>query len=153
MTVVEASIDIQAPIRPVFEAVTDPRRASEWNPHIVHADDVEWPIGVGSTWHQTAIMAGRTLNVTCQVTEFQPPSYGAMEVSGDQRARMWTRCEEAGEATHVIQGIDFEPPRRPFGMLAGRLLHAMVHRELSATLKRQRDVLERENGGIGGSRT
>src|ERR1051326_849457 len=73
VTVVEGSIDIKAPIRQVFEAVTDPRRAPDWNSHFIHAQDVTWPLRVGATWHQTAMVAGRSLNVTCRVTGYQPP--------------------------------------------------------------------------------
>ena len=152
MTVVEASIDIKAPIRPVFEAVTDPRRGADWNPHIIHTRDVQLPLAVDATWHQTAMMAGRRLNVTCRVTKYDPPTYGEMEVSGDQMARMWVRCEDVGGTTRLTHGIDFEAPRRAFGMIAGRLLQGVVRRELSATLRREREVLEREYGGFGGSR-
>jgi uncharacterized protein YndB with AHSA1/START domain len=146
MPVVEHSADIRAPIDAVFDLLTDPRRSSEWNPNVVDVRDVQLPVDVGSTWRQTAIAVGRQMNLLCRVVRFERPHYGEVEISGDQRGRIWTVCQEGPGVTHVTQGIEFEVPGGMLGRLMGGVAGPMMERELVQTMERQRAALE-GNGG------
>lgn len=146
VTVVEESADIRAPIERVFQVLTDPTRTPEWNPNILEVREVHLPLEVGSTWQQTAIAAGRTLNLMCRVVRFEPPYFGEIEVSGDQRGRLWTRCEPGDGVTHVTQGIEFEVPGGMLGRVMGGMARGMMERELEQTMQRQRAYLEVDSG-------
>lgn len=148
MPIVEQSIDIQAPIDVVFDALTDPRRTQEWNPNIVEVSGVTYPLREGSSWRQVALVLGKPANLSCRIVRFLPPHEGVLEISGDQRARAWTRCESLGSSTRVTQGIDFAPPGGRLGKLAGGLARPAVQYELHQTMTRQRAILEAEFGGV-----
>lgn len=151
MPAIEETIDIRGPIEGVFHALTDPRRAPEWNPGIVEVTGLTYPIELGSSWTQVMTVMGRTLTVRCRVRRYEVPTYGELEVSGDQRGRVWTRCEARGAMTHVSQGIEFEPPAGgTFGSLAAGVIKGMMKRELVRSARRQRETLEREFGGVDG---
>lgn len=153
MTLVETSIDIRAPIETVFREITDPRRAGEWNGSIVEVRDITLPVQVGATWTQVLRVLGRTLTLHCRIARYDAPTYGELEVTGDQQARITTRCDAFGEFTRVSHGVDFVPPRGTFGGLGGSLMKSMLQRDLTQSAARQRETLERENGGKSGFRT
>jgi uncharacterized protein YndB with AHSA1/START domain len=147
MTVVETSVDIRAPIAAVFREITDPRRAAEWNPDIVEVRDPVLPVGVGTTWTQVMSVTGRILTLQCRIVRYDAPTYGELEVSGDQNARITTRCDELNGITRVSHRVDFVPPRGALGAIAGSVMKGMLQRELTRTAARQRETLERENKG------
>jgi uncharacterized protein YndB with AHSA1/START domain len=154
MASVEDSIVIQAPIDHVFSAVTDPRRTLEWNPSIVEVSDISgYPVHVGSSWHQVASVAGRMVKLTCRIVELRPPFEGILDVSGDQHGRVVTRCQESGGHTRLSQMIEFVPPTGMMGRMALTVIQPALKRELSHTLARQKDILEREVGAGSGSET
>lgn len=153
MARVEHTVDIKAPIDQVFAALTDPKRAPEWNNNVVEVRDVsDYPVKKGSSWRQTTLVVGRKVDLMCRVTGLDPPHLGLLEVSGPQQARISTTCEERGGYTLVTESIEFEPPGGIAGRLAAGLMRSTVHRELAQTMERQREILEREAGGTDGSR-
>lgn len=152
MTVVEESVDIPAPIEAVFTALTDPQRGPEWNLSIVEVTDFSgYPVQVGTTWVQVVMMLGRPMRLTCRVREYQPPHQGLVEVSGAQRGRIWTRCQDLGGTTRVVQGMDFTPPGGVLGRIGMGMLKGQIQREMHDSMMRQRDTLA-GMGGTGGSR-
>ncbi len=151
MTTVIETIEIRAPREAVFAAITDPRRTMEWNSNILEVGSLsEYPPRSGTTWSQTAVMAGRRAKLTCRVSAWSPPDIGVLSISGDQTAKVTTRCTLAGNLTRVEQTIDFKPPGGLIGAVAGSLIAQQVRRELKKTLERQRDVLETESRGTSG---
>jgi uncharacterized membrane protein len=154
MTKVIETIDIRAPQDFVFAAITDPRRTMDWNSNIVELGRLsENPPRPGTTWSQTAVMAGRPAKLNCRISAWNPPEIGVLDISGDQTAKVTIRCTSAGSATCVEQTIDFKPPGGLIGAVAGNLIAQQVRRELRKTLQRQRDVLEAENRGTNGPRS
>lgn len=147
MPSVEESIDIAAPIERVFALVTTPRRAPEWEPHIMEVSEVSGPMGPGASWTQTVSMLGRHERVACRVTRFEPPSDGEVEVTGEHRGRLWTHCERLNGATRLTQGIEFANPTGRLGGIAGAAARSVMKRELHAAMKRLRTTLELEARG------
>lgn len=147
MTTVQQSTRISAPIERVFEAITDPRRGPDWNNNIVEVTGVSpLPVGVGTSWHQVVVMAGRPMRLQCRVAEMRPPYGGVVEVSGDQQGRLWTECRAVPGGTEVTQGMDFTPPGGALGRIGATIGRGLIERELRRTLERQRAVLEAEAG-------
>lgn len=154
MARVQQSVEIRAPQAAVFAAVTDPRRTLEWNPNIVDVREVSsGEPALGTTWRQTAMIAGRPLELRCRIARWDPPRSGTLEIAGAQRATVVTECIHLGQATRVVQTIDFDPPGGILGGLAGPLIGQQLGRELARSLHRQRAALEGEFGGTDGSRT
>ena len=151
MASVEESVEVRAPIDAVFTQVTDPRRVPEWNTAVIEVHDVEYPIRVGSAWAQTISVLGRPANVTCTVTQFEPPRFGEILVAGDQQARLWTRCDSGPSGTRLTQGVEFEPPGGRIRAIVGKAVTSRIRHELRATMARQRETLEREAGETNGS--
>jgi uncharacterized membrane protein len=153
-TTVEETVDIRAPIDAVFAALTDPRRVMEWNSQVltVRAISSETP-RPGTTWQQEMDVMGQRMTVTCRVTHYAPPFEADVDVSGAQRGRIWTRCRPGNGATSVTEGIEVELPGGPFSRMAGQLVKGPLRRELLQTMQRQREILERESGGVRGSGT
>jgi uncharacterized membrane protein len=151
MTQVIETIDIQAPQDVVFAAITDPRRTMEWNSNIVEFGDLtQYPAQVGTSWSQTAVMAGHSARLKCRISAWNPPSIGVLEISGDQTAKVTTRCSQVGDVTRVEQTIDFKPPGGLIGAVTGSLISQQLRRELRKTLERQKDALEAANRGMSG---
>ena len=61
--------------------------------------------------------------------------------------------QDVAEGTRVVQSIDFKPPGGKLGAMAGGMIARQIAGELSKSLKRQRETLEREYGATRGSGT
>ncbi len=152
MPVIEQATDIHAPIDAVFVAITDPRRAGEWNPHIVGITELSgYPITEGTTWKQTVMMAGRPVVLSCTVTQLSAPNLGVLEISGDQNGRITTTCSEDGGYTRLRQRLEFAAPSGFAAGMMARLASPMISREMAGSLARLRAAVERESGGNNGS--
>jgi uncharacterized membrane protein len=146
------SITIRAPRDLVFRAVTDPRRTMEWNTNIVEMKDLsEHPARLGTTWSQTAMLAGRATPLKCRIVHWDPPTAGVLDISGGQKARVTTECREADGATRVVQTVDFTLPGGMLGAMAAGFIAKQISGELAQALRRQQETLEREYGASGGS--
>jgi uncharacterized protein YndB with AHSA1/START domain len=151
MVRLEESIDIDAPVETVFGAVTDPRRAHEWNTAIVEVSDVsDSSIGEGTTWRQVARYAGRTAKFQCRVAEYRPPHEGVLDISGDYEAQIVTVCESVARRTRLIQSIDFAGPSGLRGRMEMAVIQPIVRREMRQSMARLKEVLERETGAGSG---
>ena len=153
MAQIRESVDIRAPIDRVFAALTDPRRGPDWNPNLIDVRDIApEPLGPGTVWKQTAMVAGRPMDLICRVTRLDPPRYGVLEITGAQEARVTTECSEADGVTHVTQTLEYRPPRGMFGRLAGSFVSNALRREIVRSMDRQRTILEAEHRAGSGPR-
>jgi uncharacterized protein YndB with AHSA1/START domain len=149
---IQETLDIRAPIDRVFAALTDPSRASDWNPAVKNAQGAPTgPAHVGTQWNQSAIVAGRPVNLVCRITGLEAPTYGVLEVSGDQRGTITTRCSEIDGGTRVTQTLDYTPPGGIFGQMAGGMIANAIRREMIRTMERQRTIIEEESRAQSGS--
>lgn len=154
MAEIRESIDIKAPIDRVFSALTDPNRGPEWNLAITGIQGVSpGPVRVGTQWNQSTTIGGRPVQLVCRITQLDPPTFGVLEVSGDQRGKITTHCSEIAGGTRVTQTLEFVPPGGIFGGLASGFISNALRREMARTMDRQRTILEEENAGQRGSRT
>lgn len=145
MARVKASAIIRAPTDVVFDAITDPRRTTEWNPHILEVSEASpMPLQPGTSWTQVALVAGRKVKLTCKIVRLDPPLEGELKIGGDQQATAYTRCRPEGDGTHVTQTLEFKPPGGMLGRMAGPVMSAALHHELTRALERQRETLEQE---------
>lgn len=153
MPTVQRSVVIYAPIAEVFAAATDPNRGPEWNPNVQPGISVPLPVTTGTQWQQTTVAMGRPMKLTCTVTDFQPPYYGELAITGEQQGKSVTRCEQEGPGTRLTQVFEFTMPGGRLGRMVGGVAESMLGRELEQTMRRIKMTLEMEHGGAYGSGT
>ncbi|HTQ68715.1 MAG TPA: SRPBCC family protein [Solirubrobacteraceae bacterium] len=146
MSLVTASIRIDASPSDVWRMVMDPNRLSEWvtiHRKLLHADD--GPPRVGFTMDQQLQMRGVHLDVHWRLAECRPCELAVWEGRGPARSRARTEYvltpEDGG--TRFDYRNEFRPPLGPIGTLVSRaLVGGIPEREAHRTLDRLRARLE-----------
>jgi uncharacterized protein YndB with AHSA1/START domain len=151
MSLVTASIRIDAPPVEVWEMVMDPERLGEWvtvHRKLVRADS--GPARVGFTMDQQLHMRGVHLEVHWRLADCRPCELAVWEGRGPARSRARTEYVLAAEdgGTRFEYRNEFHPPLGPIGAIISRaLVGGMPEREARRTLERLRAHLERATKG------
>jgi uncharacterized protein YndB with AHSA1/START domain len=146
MSVVTASIEIDAPRARVWQVVMDPARLRDWvtiHRRLVHADD--GPLRVGFEMDQQIHLRGVSLEVHWRLVECEPCVRAVWEGRGPARARAYTEYVLSDEdgATRFDYHNDFRAPLGPIGAIVSRaLVGGMPEREAKRTLARLRSYME-----------
>jgi uncharacterized protein YndB with AHSA1/START domain len=147
MSLVTASILIDAPPAEVWKTVMDPASLEKWvtiHRKLVRADD--GPARVGYTMDQQIHMRGVTLEVHWQLVECRPCELAVWEGRGPARshARSEYVLKQDGDGTRFDYRNEFRAPLGPLGALVSRaLVGGMPEREAKRTLDRLRTHMER----------
>jgi uncharacterized protein YndB with AHSA1/START domain len=147
MSLVTASILIDAPPAEVWKTVMDPASLEKWvtiHRKLVRADD--GPARVGYTMDQQIHMRGVTLEVHWQLVECRPCELAVWEGRGPARshARSEYVLKQDGDGTRFDYHNEFRAPLGPLGALVSRaLVGGMPEREAKRTLDRLRTHMER----------
>ncbi len=148
MTLVTASIDIDAPRDRVFETVLDPGRLDEWVTihRRVNSRDAG-PPREGFEMDQTLHLRGANFKVRWKLTEADRPDRATWEGRGPAHsyARTTYRLSSLnGGGTRFDYENEFKPPGGFIGNAASRVLVGGVpQREANASLRRLKEILER----------
>jgi uncharacterized membrane protein len=90
----------------------------------------------------------------CRIVCLLPPTEGVLEITGgDQEGRLTTRCSEANGESKVEQMLEYKVPGGLKGKMVAAVAGPMLQREIKHALGRLKETLEREAGGVDGSRT
>jgi uncharacterized membrane protein len=148
MTLVTASIDIDAPREQVFHMVLDPARLDEWvtiHRRVNKADD--GPPREGFEMEQTLCLRGANFKVRWKLTEHEPNVRATWEGRGPAHsyARTAYRLSDSdGDATHFEYENEFKAPGGFLGAAASRVLVGGVpQREANRSLQQLKALLER----------
>jgi carbon monoxide dehydrogenase subunit G len=148
MSVVTASIHIDAPPREVWAMVMDPARLGEWvtiHRGLIHAD--AGPPRSGYRMDQHIHLRGVSLDVHWTLVECDPCARAVWEGRGPARSRAHTVYELAADdgGTRFDYRNEFHPPFGPLGAIVGRaLVGGMPEREAERTLQRLRAQMENQ---------
>ncbi len=140
MSLVTATIHIDAPPADVWKTVMDPAELERWvtiHRKLVHAD--EGPAKVGYTMDQQIHMRGVSLEVHWKLVECRPCELAVWEGRGPARshARSEYALKADGEGTRFDYRNEFRAPLGPLGALVSRaLVGGMPEREAKRTLDR-----------------
>lgn len=144
---VETTVDIQAPVGEVWDALMDPHRLEEWVTIHRRLERVsESPLREGSTLEQTLCLAHTNFKVRWTVTRLDEPRLAVWEGKGPVRSKATTvyRLEANGRGTRFSYENEFKAPGGPLGAAAGRMLVGGIsHREAERSLARLKSLLER----------
>lgn len=148
MSVVTASIHIDAPPQAVWKMAMDPDRLGDWvtiHRGLRRADT--GPPRVGYKMDQHLHLRGVNIDVHWTLAECDPGVRAVWKGRGPARSRAHTeyllRAEDGG--TRFGYRNEFYPPLGPLGAIVGRaLVGGMPEREAVRTLQRLRERVERD---------
>jgi uncharacterized protein YndB with AHSA1/START domain len=148
MTVVTATIDIDAPPGRVFETVLDARCLDEWvtiHRRLNRADDP--PLQEGYEMDQTLCLRGANFKVHWTLTEYEEPERATWEGRGPAHsyARTAYRVKpREGGGTRFEYENEFKAPGGFVGAAASRVLVGGVpEREATRSLQQLKALIER----------
>ena len=148
MTLVTASIDIDAPPETVFDTMLDPARLNEWvtiHRRVNSADDGRPREGFEMV--QTLHMRGANFKVKWKLTECERGRRATWEGRGPAHSYARTAYRLSGrdgDGTHFEYENEFKPPGGPLGAVASRVLvGGMPQREANRSLQQLKALLER----------
>jgi DNA-binding SARP family transcriptional activator/uncharacterized protein YndB with AHSA1/START domain len=103
---VTAGIEIDVPIDQVFCYVTDPHNLVHWHQGVSDVRDVSGPPGVGQRFTWTIHFLGKRLEVTHEVTDFEPSTlYAWRAVHGPYRGVQHFQFEPTNNGIKVTVNI------------------------------------------------
>lgn len=148
MSVVNASIHIDAPPLQVWDLAMDPARLSDWvtiHRGLHHADP--GPPRVGYRMDQHLHLRGVNIDVRWTLARCDPGKHAVWEGRGPARSRAHTEyllhAENGG--TRFDYRNEFHPPFGPFGAIVSRaLVGGIPEREAVRTLQQLRAQVERD---------
>ena len=147
MSVVIASIDIEAPIQDVWDYVMDPSNIRHWVTileRVDHADPL--PVRPGYRMDQTLRLRGVPFKVRWTLKYMEAPNYARWEGKGPagSTAVIEDRLNTRDGMTRFDYQNEFRTPLGPLGAAASRVIVGGIpEKEANASLRRLKAVLER----------
>jgi uncharacterized protein YndB with AHSA1/START domain len=144
VSVVDVSVDIQAPPEEVWKIVADPHNLPRWDRHIAKVEGVP-PEGLrqGTSYSTEVRFMGVRAHGQAKVVEIRPPEYSKIQLSGlvDGVVETWLEGLDGGHRTRLRHRIKYRFRGGPIGELGARAVGmlgaaAMVRRGVMAQ-KRQ----------------
>lgn len=156
MSLVTASIQIDAPTERVWQVVMDPRRLDAWvtiHRRLLSSDPP--PTRHGFHMHQQLQLRGVRIDVRWTLVECEPCELAVWEGRGPARSRARTeyRLRPQDGGTCFDYRNEFHAPLGPVGAIASRALtRGVPDREARRSLERLRDVVENRSAVPGTQR-
>ena len=138
------SVEIPRPPADVFPWLLDEDKVPRWTGHLERYERLDGgPLGHGSKVRQVLEVSGRTIDVTLEITGYEPPSGAQTRFStnGIQVVSSYA-LEAAGAGTRLTQSIEAKPSG-----LSARMLVPVIQPRLE---KKLTEDLERLRGELSG---
>jgi len=146
VSVVTASIDIDAPLREVWDYVMDPLHYGDWVTIVDAVTNVDrGPLRRGFRMDQTLHLRGVRFKVRWKLEVVEAPARARWEGSGPARSRAVTehRLSSRNGLTHFDYRNEFRTPFGPFGAVASKVIVGGIpEKEARASLARLKQILE-----------
>jgi carbon monoxide dehydrogenase subunit G len=138
----EKSYYIDRPKQEVFEFVTDPANDTKWRDSASSAEWIsEGPVGVGSTQRSVDKFLGRKIELTTEVTAWDPPNkYGLKTLSGPVPTESTITFESEGSGTQLM--INGQVEFGGFFKMTEGLIGKQVEKQLDTDFNGLKRVLE-----------
>jgi len=146
VSVVVATIQIDAAPQAVWDMVMDPARTLEWVTIARKVERVDdGPLREGFRMDQTLCLRGVKFKVKWSLEELDEPWVAKWEGRGPARstARIENRLSERDGGTHFDYRNEFKAPMGPLGAVASRaVVGGIPDREANTSLQRLKAILE-----------
>lgn len=146
MSVVVATIHIDAAPQAVWDLVMDPARTLEWVTIARKVDHIdEGPLREGFRMDQTLCLRGVKFKVKWSLEDLDEPWVAKWQGRGPARsiARIENRLSERDGGTHFDYRNEFKAPMGPLGAFASRaVVGGIPAREANTSLQRLKQILE-----------
>jgi uncharacterized membrane protein len=122
LSVVQASVDVEAAPERVWEVVADPTNLPRWDHHIEAVEGVpEDGLREGTEYTVTVRLMALRARVKVRVVDLRPQEYAKVRMEGllDGTVQTWLERLEGGQ-TRLRHRIQYRFKGGPFGRLAAR---------------------------------
>jgi anaerobic magnesium-protoporphyrin IX monomethyl ester cyclase len=140
-------ININAPVRSVFEYVTDPKNWTHYVTSLVDVRNISSdPLKAGTTYEWTYRMLGINLDGIGSVVDFIKDRKFAMEMEGAFPIRETFTFQGDSTSTLLTFEIRYNVPGKVLGVMADKLVIEKLNvTEAVAVLNKVKDICESEN--------
>jgi carbon monoxide dehydrogenase subunit G len=146
VSLVIASIDIDAPVQDVWDHIMDPSLMRGWVTIVDRIERVDpGPLHPGFRMSQTLCLRGVHFKVHWTLEELDAPRFARWEGRGPARSTAVTenRLSQRDGRTHFDYRNEFRTPFGPLGAAASKVIVGGIpEKEANASLRRLRDILE-----------
>ena len=146
MSLVVATIHIDARPQAVWDMVMDPARTLEWVTIARKVEQVDdGPLREGFRMDQTLCLRGVNFKVKWSLEEVDEPRLAQWHGRGPARsiARIENRLSERDGGTHFEYRNEFKAPMGPLGAVASKaVVGGIPEREANTSLQRLKQILE-----------
>ena len=150
MSLVIASIDIDASVQDVWDHIMDPAKTRSWVSIVDRIERVDpGPIRPGFRMSQTLCLRGVRFKVHWTLKYLEAPHYARWEGRGPARSKavIEDRLTTRNGVTRFDYQNEFRPPLGPIGAVASRaFVGGIPEKEAKASLQRLKQMLERRSG-------
>jgi uncharacterized protein YndB with AHSA1/START domain len=148
MSLVHATIEIDAPVGRVWDTVMDPHRLKDWvTIHRAIRDVSDNRLRQGSTMEQVLHMRGVSFHVHWTLVDVREPYHAEWDGRGPAHSRALIRYELAGDGdgpTRFDYTNEFTTPGGRLGNAASKVIvGAASEREAHNSLQRLKELIER----------
>jgi len=127
VSVVQASVTVDAPVDDVWNVVSDPNNLPMWDHHVVRVNGVP-PGGIrqGTRYDVVLRFMGARATVPATVVELQPRRYSKVRLGGliDAIVESWVEPVDHGR-TRLRHRVDYRFRGGPLGALAARAVNIL----------------------------
>jgi uncharacterized protein YndB with AHSA1/START domain len=138
----QASIRIDRPLMEVFTYASDPANMPRWAGEVLETELLSpGPLGVGSRARGVGKLLGRRLDVTIEITAFEPGRRFAFKsVAGPASSENSLTFDEVDGGTRITETVEAE--LAGFLGLADALVGRALNRQFETNLANLKDLLE-----------
>ena len=138
------SVELPRPPAEVFPWLLEEDKVPRWTGHLERYERLDGgPLGQGSKVRQVLDVSGRTIDVTLEITGYQPPSGAQTRFSTNGIDVVSSYAlEAAGAGTRLTQAIEAKP-----GGLSARMLVPVIQPRLEKKLTEDLERLRSELSG------
>lgn len=143
MTVVEFSVEVDAPAEAVWKVASDPRNLPQWDKHVRRVRPPEGGMREGARYEvDMGFMAVQT-TIRATVLAWEPPHRSQIRLEGLLEARITTTVASVRERSVLRQEVDYRFGG-PLGRFGAMSLHALggAHMALKRGVLAQKRQIE-----------
>lgn len=147
MPEVREEIEIGAPPEAVWDLAMDPDRLGEWvSAHSGWSGDFGESLDEGESFDQVLCLGGQPIDVRWTLTRAERPRLAEWDADGPRGTGAKVRYvfEAADGGTRFGYENEFDLPRGPVKLIAGRIAGAPARRAAKKSLRRLKEVAEAE---------